>query len=87
MQAGWTAVAGRVRLTIVLVYPRKYRVDADNLAARCKGLLDGLKSDHKHNQGRLGWFADDSTEWLDLVVRAEVRPGQKATEITLEPVA
>src|SRR5437868_5844915 len=51
-QAGWEFVPGRVKLTITMVYPRKYRVDADNLAARCKGLIDGLRS---HNSaGRYG---------------------------------
>lgn len=86
MQAEWQPVAGRVLLTIVLVYPRLYRMDADNLAAKCKGLIDGLKSDYRNNHGRLGWFADDSTEWLDLVVRAEVQKGVKQTRITLEPI-
>jgi hypothetical protein len=75
---GWTFMPGRVSLTITLVYPRTYRVDADNLAARCKGLIDGLRL----RKGR-GFFTDDSTEWLDLYVKADVRKGVKATEITL----
>lgn len=82
---------GKVRLTIVLVYPRKYRVDADNLVAKCKGLIDGLKCP---GMGRdcvkfhhKGFFYEDSTVWLELVVRAEVEPGVKATRITLESVA
>lgn len=87
MQAGWTRVPGKVRLTVVLVYPRKYRLDADNLASKCKGLIDGLKSDHVHNHGRLGWFADDSTEYLELDVRAVVERGVKQTRLTLEPAA
>jgi hypothetical protein len=91
--AGWQFVEGRVRLTITLVYPRKYRVDADNLAARCKGLIDGLKHHvptlkvtvpHTGLDIRRGFFEDDSTEWLELLVRAEVRRGEKATEILLE---
>lgn len=93
--AGWTFMQGRVRLTITLIYPRKYRVDADNLAARCKGLIDGLKTHvptlkvavpHTGLDIRRGFFFDDSTEWLDLRVLAEVRRGEKATEITLESV-
>lgn len=90
--SGWKPVRGRVRLAITLVYPRKYRVDADNLAARCKGLIDGLR-DRKPSGTWMaglgnvrGFFTDDSTEWLDLHVRAEVRPGVKQTEITLEPI-
>lgn len=77
-QAGWRYVVGKVSLTIVLIYPRTYRVDADNLAAKCKGLIDGLKL-HRDR----GFFRDDSTEWLDLHVSAEVRKGVKATVVTL----
>lgn len=85
MQAGWTFVGGKVRLTIVLVYPRKYHVDADNLVAKCKGLIDGLrKEDISTRDLRHGYFTDDDTEHLDLVVRAEVEKGVKATRITLE---
>lgn len=85
MQAGWKAIPGKVRLTIVLVYPRTYRIDTDNLHTKCKGLIDGLKSDYRNNHGRLGWFADDSTEWLELIVRVEVEKGKKETRLTLEP--
>jgi hypothetical protein len=74
--AGWEPVAGRVRLEIVLVFPVRRQRDTDNLYARCKGVGDGLK-------GR--FFRDDATAWLELVVRAEVRPGVKCTEITLAP--
>jgi hypothetical protein len=93
--AGWQFVNGRVRLTITLVYPRKYRVDADNLAARCKGLIDGLKNytpprpvaiPHTGIEVRRGFIEDDDTEHMELLVRAEVRRGEKATEITLEPM-
>jgi hypothetical protein len=92
MQAGWTFVPGKVRLTIVFVYPRKVRVDSDNLVARCKGLIDGLKR-HEGLMGqgrtaayvrRQGFFTDDSTEYLELVVRAETQPGVKQLEIELE---
>lgn len=96
MQAGWTPVIGKARLTITLVYSRKYRVDADNLAARCKGLIDGLKTEY-HTGGfprnpfaaikRPGFILDDSTEWLELRVLAEVRPGEpKSTEMVLEQI-
>lgn len=92
-QAGWEFVPGRVRLTITLVYPRRYRVDADNLVAKCKGLIDGLKTLH-YGGGfnltpvirRSGFFTDDSTEWLELIVRAVVEPGVKETRLQLEPV-
>jgi hypothetical protein len=100
MQAGWVFVPGRVRLTIVLVYPQRYGrgMDADNAVARCKGLIDGLKGfEAKHlplvgvtldrPTRRKGYFEDDSTDWLELVVRAEVEPGVKATRLTLEPAA
>lgn len=73
--AGWRYETGKVRLTITLVYTRKYRVDADNLAARCKGVIDGLK----------GWFVDDDTEHLELAVRTGIG-GEKATQICLESV-
>lgn len=72
--AGWTRLEGRVRLEIVFVYPRRYRVDADNLYARVKGILDGIKTH---------FFKDDSTEWLDLRVRARFG-APKAVEMTLE---
>ena len=97
-QANWEFVPGKVHLTVTLVYPRKYRVDADNLAARCKGLIDGLKGRSSLNgvratmivngqlQPAFGFFTDDSTEWLDLVVRAEVVKGVKATRLELRAV-
>jgi hypothetical protein len=85
--AGWTFMSGRVKLTITLVYPRTYRVDADNLAARCKGLIDGLKGPNSKKMLNSGFFTDDNTQWLELTVRAEVRKGCKQTEITLESLA
>ena len=77
-QAGWQPVKTRARLTIVLVFPRKYGrgMDADNAVARCKGAIDGLKP----------WIVDDSTDWLELDVRAIVEPGVRETRITLEEV-
>ena len=73
----WRPVHGKARLTIVLVFPNHRRRDADNLHSRVKGVVDGCKP----------YIKDDSTEWLELVVRAEVRPGCKQVELTLEPVA
>lgn len=73
--ADWRRVEGRVRLTVTFVYPRKYRIDAENLHARLKGPLDALKGEY---------FVDDSMDWLDLVVRVRVEKGRKATELVLE---
>lgn len=99
LQAGWTPVVGKARLTVTLVYSRRYRVDADNLAARCKGLIDGLKphvSTARIPDGRVmfevdtrqrGFIVDDDTEHLELRVLAEVRPGApKCTELMLEAI-
>lgn len=93
--AGWEFMPGKVRLTITLIYPRKYRVDADNLAARCKGIIDGLKSQAfttRHSRGeivyqRAGFCTDDSTEWLELIVRAEVQRGRKGVHMLLESLS
>jgi Holliday junction resolvase RusA-like endonuclease len=71
-------IRGRARLTITLVFPNKRRRDIDNLNSRIKGVCDGLV--------RGGWLVDDSPEWLDLSVRAEVRPHERATELVLEPI-
>jgi Holliday junction resolvase RusA-like endonuclease len=69
-------VKGKAKLTIVLVFPQKRRRDQDGLVRRVKGLLDGLVKG--------GWLRGRRYRHLELVVRAEVRPGQKATELTLE---
>lgn len=73
--AGWTRVDGKVRLTVLFVFPVKRRRDTDNTVARAKHLVDGIKG---------VFFEDDDTEHLELVVRAETRPGQKRTELLLE---
>jgi hypothetical protein len=93
MQAGWKFVPGKVRLTITFVCATNRRRDADNLVARCKGVIDGLKAQEARSiaglrfaSSKLGFFEDDDTAHLDLVVRADVRPGVKQLEITLEPV-
>jgi Holliday junction resolvase RusA-like endonuclease len=74
----WKPIVGRARVTVTLVFPQNRRRDTDNLYARVKGVVDGLVKG--------GWIVDDSTEWLELIVRAEVRPGQKAMELFLEPL-
>ena len=56
-----------------------------------RSLIDGLVwgADHtgaRFGSSRIGWFADDSTEWLDLEVRAVVEPGVKEVRVSLEPV-
>lgn len=96
MQSGWHFVPGRVRLTITLVFGEARRRDADNLVTRCKGAIDGLKS-HRVSTVRgvklpapvvrKGWFEDDDTEHLELVVQAEVSKVWTGTRITLEPAA
>jgi hypothetical protein len=73
----WQKVDVKARLCIVLVYPRRYRVDTDNLYARVKDTVDALKH----------YLVDDSTEWLDLNVTAVVEKGVKATRISLEEAA
>lgn len=75
-QAQWQPIRVRARLSITLVFPQQRRRDIDNLYARCKGLVDGLKE----------WFVDDSTEWLDLRVEACVEPGVKETRLVLEAI-
>lgn len=74
--AGWRPVIGKAQLTVVFVHHVKRRRDTDNTYARAKHVVDGLVEG--------GWLRDDSTEWLDLVVRAEVRPGVRQTELLLE---
>jgi Holliday junction resolvase RusA-like endonuclease len=73
-QAGWKRVNGKARLTITLVFGNHRRRDADNLHSRVKGCVDGLKE----------WIVDDSIEWLDLQVRAEVVRGVKETRLELQ---
>ena len=94
-QAGWVFIAGKVRLTVTLVYKKKPLPDHDNAVARCKGIVDGLRNHpspwikprpgYPMLSGLLGFFEDDSPEWLELEVRAVVEPGVKATRLELEP--
>jgi len=72
--AGWQRITSRARLTITLVFSVPRRRDTDNLYARCKGLVDGIKP----------FCVDDSTEWLELIVLAEVIPGVRRTHLLLE---
>lgn len=74
--AGWIGAHAKSRLTVTLVFPQNRRRDTDNLYSRVKGVVDGLVKG--------GWIVDDDTEHLELIVRAEVRLGVKATELLLE---
>lgn len=93
-QAGWAFVPGKVRLTIVLVYKKRPLPDQDNLVARVKGCVDGLRDvqmaaiqkGHMDPRAGRGFFHDDSPEYLELVVRAEVRPEVKCVELELESI-
>ena len=76
--AGWRFVPGRVQLTVTFVFSVKRRRDTDNLYARAKHLVDGLKG---------VFFTDDDADHLDLVVRAEQRPGAKETRLVLESLS
>ena len=69
-------IKGKARLTITLVFDVRRRRDTDNLYARVKGVVDGLVKG--------GWIEDDSTDLLDLRVRAVTRRGECATELILE---
>ena len=73
-QEHWKFMAGKVRMVIAYTFPQKRTRDYDGLVSRSKGLIDGLK-------GR--FFTDDDLDHLDLVVKAEVIPGIKATRVTL----
>jgi Holliday junction resolvase RusA-like endonuclease len=74
--AGWVKIQTKAHLTITLIFPQKRRRDTDNLYARCKSLIDGLKD----------FIVDDSTDWLELEVRERVEPKRKATELILSEV-
>lgn len=101
-QAGWTFVSGKVRLTVTFVFPVKRTRDTDNLVARAKHLVDGLKCRGGmyvpvDTQGRMlgpaerriiagGFFTDDSVDWLELEVQAMVERGVKETRVSMEAV-
>ncbi len=75
-QAGWRYVgddAPRQKLTVTFVFPSHRRRDIDNLYARAKHLVDGIKP----------FIVDDDSEHLDLEVRAVVERGMKETRIEL----
>jgi hypothetical protein len=79
LAAGWkpdNPKPDRQRLTVVFVFPNRRQRDADNLYARAKHVVDGLKV----------FLVDDDLEHLDLVVQAEVRPRVKETHLYLEAV-
>lgn len=77
-QAGWVFVPGKVKLTVVFVFGVNRHRDTDNLYARAKHLVDGLK---------VMFFEDDDTDHLELVVLAVVLRGVKETRMLLEPAA
>lgn len=92
--ANWQPVTGKARLTITFVFPQRRARDVDNLYSRAKGCIDGLKT-HTLSAGRgkaraqvmrPGWIVDDSIEYLELRVLAEVRPGVKCVEMMLEGI-
>lgn len=74
--AGWQLFKGRVRVTITLYFASNRRRDIDNLYARVKGCVDGIKQ----------FCFDDSSEWMELKVNAQpaLIRGRRATEITME---
>lgn len=74
-EAGWQRIDGKVHLAIHYVFPDRRRRDLDNLVARSKGVIDGLK---EH------FFEDDSMDVLTLEVSAAVEPKRKALVVTLE---
>jgi len=78
IEARWKPIgrdAPRQRLTVVFVFPMRRRRDVDNLYARAKHCVDGIKP----------FLVDDDSEHLDLIVKAETVPGVKQTQLTLEP--
>lgn len=75
-QAEWVPVQGRAKLTVTLVFGVQRRRDTDNLYSRVKGLVDGVVKG--------GWLRDDSSDVLELVVKAEVSRAWTGTRMTLE---
>lgn len=76
-QAGWTHIgdgAPKQRLIVTFVFGVKRRRDLDNLYARAKHVVDGIKP----------FIVDDDMEHLDLRVQGEVQPGRRATILELE---
>jgi Holliday junction resolvase RusA-like endonuclease len=76
--AGWKVFPGKVRVTITLHFATRRRRDTDNLYARVKGCVDGIKQ----------FCTDDSSEWMELrVAEQPPLPGivaRKCTEICME---
>jgi len=73
--AGWKRQTGKVKLTVTLVFDVRRRRDTDNLYARAKHCVDGLKG---------SFFEDDDTEHLELHVLAEHGPVRE-TRFVMEP--
>jgi hypothetical protein len=66
----------RARVTCTFVYPTHRRRDPDGLAGLCKPILDSL----------VNWnvLPDDTTEHVELAVRAIVEKGVTETRIRIE---
>lgn len=77
-QAHWHFVPGKVRLYVTFTFNVKRFRDTDNLYARAKHLVDGLKGQ---------FFTDDDADHLELVVHAEVLRGIKQTRLELLPLS
>lgn len=71
-------VTGRARVAIDFVYPRRRRRDPDGLAGLAKPLLDALVD--------YGVLVDDSSEDIDLAVRALTERGTTETRIRISGV-
>lgn len=68
----------RARVTVEFTFPRKRRRDPDGLAGRIKPILDTCVAE--------GLIKDDSTDHIELTIRARVEPGVTCTRITIEEV-
>ncbi len=76
--AKWVFLEGRVQLNVTFVYPRHYKPDQDNLTARLKGVIDGLK---------MHFFTDDSMDFLYIHMNLpRIERGVKQLELELETI-
>ena len=69
----------RRMVEVVFCKRRGPESDPDNLAARCKTILDALTRRH--------WIADDSPAHIDLVVREDTRAKRSQTVIAVTECA
>lgn len=76
---------GRVKVTVVRCSAG--RLDADNLAASVKGLLDSLCVKSRLHPAGLGIITDDGPDYLTLDVRqSSAAPGDGSTIVRIETV-